>query len=214
MSELAAACAMALMLYLTWHRSRGPFGLPIILIGGVIVAHLVFWIVGISPAAGPGSTGWTFRALRRTSAFMLPWTRTRLPTIPGTRCAGPARQSDRGGLRHGDQHAVQHHRHRSRGCIARPIWNANSTSPALPTSWPDALGGYTRLHFIQPNHAEFQRRRHRPAVRPDRSRGLGADAGGGPDAARLHAEIRARRAPDLSGRGPAAQMDRRVAASG
>ena len=29
LSELAAACAMALILYLTWHRSRSPFGLPV-----------------------------------------------------------------------------------------------------------------------------------------------------------------------------------------
>ena len=36
LSELAAACAMALVLYLTWHRSRGPFSLPIILFGGVV----------------------------------------------------------------------------------------------------------------------------------------------------------------------------------
>jgi sulfate permease, SulP family len=34
--ELVAACAMALVLYLTWHRSRTPFGLPVILIGGTI----------------------------------------------------------------------------------------------------------------------------------------------------------------------------------
>src|SRR5882757_9800862 len=40
LSELSAACAMALILYMTWHRSRTPFGLPIILIGGVIAAHV------------------------------------------------------------------------------------------------------------------------------------------------------------------------------
>jgi sulfate permease, SulP family len=42
LSELSAACAMALILNLTWHRSRHSFGLPIILIGGVIAAHLAF----------------------------------------------------------------------------------------------------------------------------------------------------------------------------
>ena len=41
-SELGAACAMALVLYLTWHRSRNSLGLPIILIGGVVAAHVVF----------------------------------------------------------------------------------------------------------------------------------------------------------------------------
>ena len=46
--ELGAACAMALVLYLTWHRSRSPFGLPIILVGGVLTAHLAFWITGVS----------------------------------------------------------------------------------------------------------------------------------------------------------------------
>ena len=40
---------------------------------------------------------------------------------------------------------------------------------------------------------------------------LAADAGGGAAAARLHAEIRARRAADLSRRRPAAQMDDRIA---
>src|SRR5215472_14803495 len=46
--ELAAACAMALVLYLTWHRSRTPFGLPTILIVGTLAAHVAFWLAGIS----------------------------------------------------------------------------------------------------------------------------------------------------------------------
>jgi len=71
LSELAAACAMALTLYLTWHRSRSPFGLPVILIGGVIAAHIAFRLFGISPAEAQAS-GWTFQALPRIS-FMLPW---------------------------------------------------------------------------------------------------------------------------------------------
>jgi SulP family sulfate permease len=70
-SELSAACAMALVLYLIWHRSRSPFGLPVILIGGVIAAHLAFWILGISPEAAQAS-GWTFKPPPAT-AFMLPW---------------------------------------------------------------------------------------------------------------------------------------------
>jgi SulP family sulfate permease len=69
--ELAAACAMAIILYLTWHRSRSPFGLPAILIGGVIVAHIMFWLAGISPAQAQAS-GWTFQPPPRVS-FMLPW---------------------------------------------------------------------------------------------------------------------------------------------
>ena len=71
LSELAAAGAMALALYLTWHRSRGPFGLPIILIAGVIAAHLVFWLAGVSPAQAQAS-GWTFQPPPHVS-FMLPW---------------------------------------------------------------------------------------------------------------------------------------------
>src|SRR6202012_1159728 len=47
--ELAAAGAMALVLYLTWHRSRTPFGLPMILIGGTLTAHVAFWLAGITP---------------------------------------------------------------------------------------------------------------------------------------------------------------------
>ena len=71
LSELAAAGAMAMMLYLIWHRSRSPFGLPVILIGGVLAAHLIFWFAGISPAEAQAS-GWTFQPPPQVS-FMLPW---------------------------------------------------------------------------------------------------------------------------------------------
>ncbi|MCK1710258.1 MULTISPECIES: SulP family inorganic anion transporter [unclassified Bradyrhizobium] len=71
LSELGAACAMALVLYLTWHRSRSPFGLPIILIGGMLTAHLAFWIAGISPEQAR-AMGWTFRP-PPPATFMLPW---------------------------------------------------------------------------------------------------------------------------------------------
>ena len=71
LSELGAACVMALILYLTWHRSRSPFGLPVILIGGVIAAHIVFWLAGISSAEAQAS-GWTFQPPPHVS-FMLPW---------------------------------------------------------------------------------------------------------------------------------------------
>src|SRR5260370_19305700 len=42
LSELAAACAMALILYLTWHRSRSSFGLPVILIVGTFLSPVAF----------------------------------------------------------------------------------------------------------------------------------------------------------------------------
>ncbi|HEX9210164.1 MAG TPA: SulP family inorganic anion transporter, partial [Bradyrhizobium sp.] len=71
LSELGAACAMAMVLYLTWHRSRNPFGLPIILVGGVLTAHLAFWISGVSLNEAR-SMGWTFQPPPQ-AAFMLPW---------------------------------------------------------------------------------------------------------------------------------------------
>ncbi|MEH2524625.1 MULTISPECIES: SLC26A/SulP transporter family protein [unclassified Bradyrhizobium] len=71
LSELSAACAMALILYLTWRRSRHSLGLPATLIGGVIAAHLAFWIFGISPEVAQAS-GWTFQPPPPTH-FRLPW---------------------------------------------------------------------------------------------------------------------------------------------
>ena len=79
-SELSAACAMALVLYLTSHRSRGPFGLPAVLIGGVIAAHLAFWIIGISSEQA-SAIGWTFQP-PPPAAFMLPWNADELSRYP------------------------------------------------------------------------------------------------------------------------------------
>jgi sulfate permease, SulP family len=79
-SELAAACAMAIVLYLTWHRSRSASGLPIILIGGVIAAHLVFRFAGISLGDAQAS-GWVFQPPPRAN-FMLPWGVTELVHYP------------------------------------------------------------------------------------------------------------------------------------
>jgi SulP family sulfate permease len=80
MSELAAACAMACVLYLTWHRSRTSFGLPAILIGGVIAAHIAFWFAGISLAEAQAS-GWTFQPPPRVD-FMLPWSAAEIGRYP------------------------------------------------------------------------------------------------------------------------------------
>jgi SulP family sulfate permease len=71
LSKLAAACVMALILYMTWHRSRSSFGLPAILIGGVIATHLVFWLAGISLAEAQAA-GWTFEPPPSVT-FMSPW---------------------------------------------------------------------------------------------------------------------------------------------
>jgi SulP family sulfate permease len=80
LSELGAACVMALVLYLTWHRSRTTFGLPIILVGGVIAAHLAFWLAGISPAEAQ-AVGWTFQP-PPSITFMLPWHPAALEAYP------------------------------------------------------------------------------------------------------------------------------------
>jgi SulP family sulfate permease len=80
LSELGAACIMALILYLTWHRSRSPFGLPLILIGGVIAAHALFWLAGLSPA-GAQAAGWAFQPPPNVS-LMLPWRAAEISAYP------------------------------------------------------------------------------------------------------------------------------------
>jgi SulP family sulfate permease len=80
LSELAAACVMALILYLTWHRSRSSLGLPAILIGGVIAAHVAFWFAGISSAEAQAA-GWTFQPPPHVS-FMLPWSANEIGRYP------------------------------------------------------------------------------------------------------------------------------------
>src|SRR6202048_1398357 len=80
LSELAAACAMALVLYLTWHRSRSSFGLPAILIGGVVAGHIAFGFAGISLAEAQAS-GWTFQPPPPVS-FMLPWSANEISRYP------------------------------------------------------------------------------------------------------------------------------------
>ena len=80
LSKLGAACVMALILYMTWHRSRSSFGLPAILIGGVIAAHVLFWLTGIS-LADAQAAGWTFQPPPH-AAVMLPWSIDGLRTYP------------------------------------------------------------------------------------------------------------------------------------
>jgi SulP family sulfate permease len=78
--EIAAACAMALVLYLTWHRSRTPFGLPLILILGTLAAHVAFRLAGISVTEAQ-ALGWTFRPPPQVS-LMLPWSSEALDHYP------------------------------------------------------------------------------------------------------------------------------------
>jgi sulfate permease, SulP family len=80
LSELAAAGAMAWILYLTWHRSRSAFGLPAILIGGVIAAHLAFRLAGISEAEAQ-AVGWTFQPPPN-ATLMLPWSISEIGRYP------------------------------------------------------------------------------------------------------------------------------------
>ena len=80
LSELAAAWAMALVLYLTWHRSRSTFGLPVILIGGIVLAHVAFWFAGIS-LADAQAAGWTFEPPPHVS-LMLPWSPHEISRYP------------------------------------------------------------------------------------------------------------------------------------
>jgi SulP family sulfate permease len=80
LSELAAACAMALVLYLTWHRSRSTFGLPVILIGGIVLAHTAFWLAGIS-LADAQAAGWTFEPPPHIS-LMSPWSAHEISRYP------------------------------------------------------------------------------------------------------------------------------------
>jgi len=80
LSELAAACAMAIVLYLTWHRSRGSFGLPMILVAGIIFAHVVFWLAGVSTAEAQAA-GWTFQPPPQVT-YMLPWSETGIGRYP------------------------------------------------------------------------------------------------------------------------------------
>jgi SulP family sulfate permease len=80
LSKLAAACAMALILYLTWHRSRSSFGLPVILVGGVIAAHIVFWRAGVSLAEAQAA-GWIFQPSPDVN-FMLPWSVDAIRSYP------------------------------------------------------------------------------------------------------------------------------------
>ena len=78
--ELGAAAAMALVLYRTWHRSRTPFGLPLILIGGTLAAHVAFHLAGISTTQAQ-TMGWTFQPPPALN-FMLPWSAHEIDHYP------------------------------------------------------------------------------------------------------------------------------------
>jgi SulP family sulfate permease len=70
--EMLAGCALALAIYLVWHRSRNPLALPAVLMAGVIAAHVGFRIAGISVIEAQ-AMGWTFASPPHAS-LVLPWT--------------------------------------------------------------------------------------------------------------------------------------------
>ncbi|MEH2473413.1 SulP family sulfate permease [Nitrobacteraceae bacterium AZCC 2161] len=69
--ELLAASALALTIYLIWHRSRNPLALPAILVAGVVATHICFRIAGVS-IADAQAMGWTFATLPK-ATLTLPW---------------------------------------------------------------------------------------------------------------------------------------------
>ena len=87
------------------------------------------------------------------------------------------------------------------------------TTTGIANILSGAFGGYTGCISVSRSILNFNSGGKRPPFRPDQRCDFGVDAGGGAHAARLYAEIRARRPADLSRRGPASQMDRSVAAA-
>ena len=175
LSELAAACAMALVLYLTWHRSRNPFGLPAILFGGVDRRTCRVLAGGISLGRGAAS-GWTFQPPPSVS-FMLPWSTTEIGRYPWHALPDLLGNLVAVIFVTAIEHLVQHHGHRGRRTPRSQ--SRAGTERHRPRQHPvGRVRRLYRLHFGQPHHPQFQQRRHRPARRPDGRRDLGADAGG------------------------------------
>ena len=72
LAELGAAGTVTLILYLTRHRSSSPFGLPAILIAGVIAAQIGFWLAGMDLTQAQES-GWVLKPPPSVS-LTLAWT--------------------------------------------------------------------------------------------------------------------------------------------
>ena len=191
---------MAIVLYLTWHRSRSSFGLPAILIGGVIAAHIAFWFAGISPAEAQAA-GWTFQPPPSVD-FMLPWSMAEishypwhaLPDLVGNVIAvifvtASSALFNTTGIE------VATHREAN---LEREL-----SVTGVANILAGALGGYAGCISVSRSVLNFNSGGTRPAFRPDQRCDFGVDAGGGAHAARLYAEIRARRLADLSRRRPA-----------
>lgn len=78
--QLLAGGALALAIYLIWHRSRNPLALPAILIGGIAVTHVAFTFAGLS-LEQVQTLGWTFRSPPRAS-LATPWHLSDIENFP------------------------------------------------------------------------------------------------------------------------------------
>lgn len=78
--QLLAGSALALAIYLIWHRSRNPLALPAILIGGIVLAHMAFHIAGLS-LEEVQALGWTFRSPPQAS-LTTPWHLREIENFP------------------------------------------------------------------------------------------------------------------------------------
>ena len=131
LSKLGAACVMALVLYMTWHRSRSSFGLPAasdrrrrcgayrVLAGRPVAGRRPGRGLDLSAAterdvhAAVERRGPLALSLENSGrAFRQP-DRGRSSSRPPARCSTPPASRSRP--------------------TARPIWSASSTSPASPT---------------------------------------------------------------------------------
>ena len=165
---------MALILYLTWHRSRSPFG---------IAAHPdrrrdrgACRVLDLRHLADEAQAVGLDLSAAAADPFMLPWSVGEisrypwyaLPDLLGNLVAvifvtASSTLFNTTGIE------VAAHREAN---LEREL---NVTGLANMLS--GALGGLYRLHFGQPYRAQPQRRWHRPAFRPDGRRDFGADAG-------------------------------------
>lgn len=78
--QLLAGGALALAIYLIWHRSRNPLALPAILVGGIVVAHIAFNFAGLS-LQQVQALGWTFQSPPRAS-LTTPWHLSDIESFP------------------------------------------------------------------------------------------------------------------------------------
>lgn len=78
MAELAAAFAMAAVMFFAFRRFRMPFAMPVILILGIIITHLVMWMAGLPTGE---EQEWMF-APQPHADLVLPWSLDALTHYP------------------------------------------------------------------------------------------------------------------------------------